>query len=194
MENSIINKRYCEVILINAQNKEIIPTVYNSFPYNDCPNDEWEALNPENIAQENNALYALLNGPRYWTMDFIYSTNSSDQFKNFGGILMKQQATISPPLISLSYVPKTINRNATFTYNIGTIIYELIDPTNQRWIMQSYSQQIDPNLTIRDLNTLGQKLLLPLGWSFENRILQEPLIIKTNMVLQDNLQNTYSLE
>ena len=61
--------------------------------------------------------------------------------------------------------------------------------------MQAYAQIVDASLTEADLPTLGQRLALPVGWSYSTRVLDAPLEVSTPgeaVVIQDELQNTYS--
>ena len=78
-----------------------------------------------------------------------------------------------------------------FTYDAGEEIYELHDPALRRWVMQTWSQIVDPNLSRADLPGLGDRLQLPEGWTFESRKLTSPLQIDTTthaaQVLQDDL-------
>ena len=64
--------------------------------------------------------------------------------------------------------------------------------------MQTYSQVVDPNLTLDDLPGLASRLKLPDGWRYETRTLTEPLVVDTTTrdanVLQDDLTNSYSLQ
>ena len=63
--------------------------------------------------------------------------------------------------------------------------------------MQSWSQQVDPTLTSAQLPRLGSMLHLPAGWRYRTVVLHRPLAIDTvthaAVVLQDDLQNSYSL-
>ncbi len=61
----MFGKRYGEVLLVRpGEGPEA--TVYNAFPLNDCPAALWDELDAKVIADENGAVAALLNGPRYW--------------------------------------------------------------------------------------------------------------------------------
>ncbi|WP_231584680.1 hypothetical protein [Mycobacterium haemophilum] len=174
-------------------------TVYNSFPLNDCPAELWSALDAAAIAAENGAATALLNGPRYWLMNSIEKEPQGPLVtKTFGGIEMLQQATVL--LSSMNPAPYTVNqvsRNTVFVFNAGEEIYELIDPDGQRWVMQTWSQVCDPNLSRADLPGLGERLNLPARWSYHPRVLTNELRIDTTTraarVLQDDLTNSYSL-
>ena len=64
--------------------------------------------------------------------------------------------------------------------------------------MQTWSQIKDPTLTEADLAGLATKLTLPAGWNYRVRTLTAPLVVATEsnaaQVLQDNLENSYSME
>jgi hypothetical protein len=193
-------KRYGEVLLVTPGEAGPQGTVYNSFPLNDCPAELWSALDPRAIAADNGAAAALLNGPRYWLMNSIEKRPQGPQVtKTFGGIEMIQQATVL--LSSMNPAPYTVNqvsRNTVFVFNAGEEIYELHDPDGQRWVMQTWSQVADPNLSRADLPGLAGRLNLPEGWSYQPRVLTATLRVDTTTrparVTQDDLTNSYSLE
>jgi hypothetical protein len=193
-------KRYGEVLLVEVGESGAQATVYNSFPLNDCPAELWSALDPQAIAAENGAAAALLNGPRYWLMNDIEKEPQGPEVrKTFGGIEMIKQATVQ--LSSMNPAPYTVNevtRNTVFVFNAGEEIYELIDPDGQRWVMQTWSQVADPNLSRADLPGLASRLNLPEGWSYQPRVLTDTLRVDTTTrpahVTQDDLTNSYSRE
>ena len=193
-------KRYGEVLLVEVGEPGPRATVYNSFPLNDCPAELWSKLDPQAIAAENGAAAALLNGPRYWLMNAIEKEPQGPQErKAFGGIEMIKQATVA--LSSMNPAPYTVNevsRNTVFVFNAGEEVYELIDPEGQRWVMQTWSQVADANLSRVDLPALASRLNLPDGWRYEPRVLTETLRVDTRTrparVTQDDLTNSYSLE
>lgn len=192
-------KRYGEVLLVTPGEAGPQATVYNSFPLNDCPADLWTALDAHAIATENGAATALLNGPRYWLMNSIEKTQQGPQIiKNFGGIDMILQATVL--LASMNPNPYTVNqvsRNTVFVFDAGQEVYELQDPHGRQWVMQTWSQVVDPKLSRADLPKLGDRLNLPAGWTFHARVLPETLRVDTTtqaaQVIQDDLTNSYSL-
>lgn len=195
-------KRYCEVLLLHGAPEGLTADVYNSYPMNLCPQSQWEALNAQQLAQENQALIALLNGPRYWLMDTIDKTvGTSGPTKDFGGIEMTQRATVlvgDPATAQKPYLTHEINRKTVFTFDKGSTVYELTDPQGQKWVMQSWSQEVDPTLSEADLADLTPKLQLPAGWTYAMRTLTKPLTVSTvaapAKVTTDDLKNTYSLE
>lgn len=174
-------------------------TVYNTYPLNDCPAELWTALDAKAIAAEHHCAAALLNGPRYWLMSRIEKEGGTETPREtFGGIEMLQQATVS--LSSMNPSPYSVNevdRKAVFVYDPGTPVFELIDPEQRCWVMQTYSQTVDPDLMLDDLARLGDRLTPPPQWRFRTRTLDAPLRIETATekacVLQDDLANSYSL-
>ncbi len=196
----VSGKRYGEVLLITPGEAGPQATVYNSFPLSDCPAELWSALDPQAIAAEHGSAAALLNGPRYWLMNAIEKEPQGPQVtKTFGGIEMIQQATVLLSSMNPApYIPNKVNRNTVFVFNAGEEIYELIDPDRQRWVMQTWSQVADPDLSRADLPGLASRLDLPAGWSYQPRVLTSELRVDTRtraaQVLQDNLTNSYSLE
>jgi len=196
----VFGKRYGEVLLVRMTSTGPAATVYNTFPLNDCPAELWDALDAEAIARDSGAVAALLNGPRYWLMSSITKDSPGPQpTKSFGGIEMIEQATVQ--MASVNPEPYSVNlvdRRAVFTFDAGRPVFELIDPRGQRWVMQTYSQVSDKNLSLDDLPGLAVRLQLPEGWRYETRTLTSPLTVDTTErdahVLQDDLTNSYSLQ
>jgi hypothetical protein len=78
----------------------------------------------------------------------------------------------------------------------GSQVYELVSPDGDIYRMQSYSHEVDPTLTIDDLETLGDRLDLPEGWSFQTRILEEDSFLTADGIaylVSDELNNAYQL-
>jgi hypothetical protein len=195
----VFGKRYGEVLLVRLTQSGPEATVFNSFPLNDCPAELWSKLDPQVIATENGATAALLNGPRYWLMSTIEkATTGAPQTKTFGGIEMVRQATVQ--LSSMNPAPYSINRvsrNTVFVFDTGRPVFELTDPQGRQWVMQTWSQVVDPTLSLHDLPGLAGRLHLPSGWCYQSRTLTSPLRIDTTTedahVTQDDLANSYSL-
>jgi hypothetical protein len=195
-------KRYCEVLLLHPAPAGITADVYNTFPINDCPEAQWQAMDATALARENSMLVALLNGPRYWLMDTIEQNDSGAQsHKTFGGMEMIQRATVvvgNPIEASKPYTRNSVDRRTVFSFDKGRTVYEITTADGQKFVMQSWSQQIDPTLAEADLAGLGARLQLPAGWSFAARTLTAPLRVVTTSttakVLQDDLKNSYSME
>ncbi|MDY6998342.1 MAG: hypothetical protein SW019_17215 [Actinomycetota bacterium] len=192
-------QRYGEVLLVRLGESGPEATVYNTFPLNDCPAHLWDRLDAEALAAEHGAAAVLLNGPRYWLMDTVEKDMTGQrEVVTFGGIDMLRQATVV--LTSMNpapYLPNTVTRNAVFVFNQGSTVFELVDADGRVWVMQTFSQVVDPDLSYDDLAGLATRLNLPDGWSYRARVLDGELRIDTSsqaaQVLQDDLTNSYSL-
>lgn len=196
----VFGLRYGEVLLVRMGESGPKAAVYNSFPLNDCPGELWEKLDAEAIAKEHGAVAALLNGPRYWLMSSIEKHAAGQQeTATFGGIDMIRQAVVQ--LSSMNPAPYSVNkvdRKAVFTFDAGRPVFELVDPDGQHWVMQTWSQTTDTNLSLDDLPGLASRLQLPEGWTYQTRTLSSPLRVDTTTrdahVTQDDLANSYSLQ
>jgi len=199
---SMRTKRYCEVLLVQLVNGKASAEVYNSYPLNDCPAEQWTALDANAIAAREGVPRAVLNGPRYWLMDRVEKAASADRVtKDFGGIAMIREASVTVGSLAdgaKPYTPHNVNRSTVFTFDAGRTVYELTGADGSTYVMQTWSQQVDPKLAEGDLAGLATRLHLPAGWSYRSRTLTSPLRVVTTTtdakVLQDDLMNSYSLE
>jgi len=199
--SNLRNLRYCEVIYGKRNFLNLEVKVFNTQGLNLCPEAQWKTLTKESIEKANGASFVLLNGPRYWTMDEIQAGGNSVNAtkESFGGIEMSLRATVKVNLFkqligSKQYSPNEIIRTTNFIYKAGTPIYELTSPAGEVYVMQSYSQIVNPNLAISDLSDLAKQLKLPAGWTYKTRVLDQELSLIANgiaYVLQDNLSNSY---
>ena len=101
-----------------------------------------------------------------------------------------------PSKVGQPYTWQEVDRHAIFTFAAGSIEYFLVDPDGNRWIMQAFSQQVDPTIDEASLESLGERLALPEGWTYWVEYLDEDLVVDTMnvkaRVLQDEFQNSYS--
>jgi hypothetical protein len=197
--NGLRGVRYCEVLLLGREGPDFVARVWNTMGHSDCPSNEWEALDAAAIAAEHSMPLALLNGPRYWTLDAIESEMQlTAPVEMFGALEMFLAATVNlgPELPAQSpYTERPVARETVFRFWAGSEIHVLTDPDGTEYVMQSFSQQIDPTLSIDQLPGLGGRLALPEGWTFSTEVLTEDReLLSRNAVatvVQDDLQNTY---
>ena len=68
---------------------------------------------------------------------------------------------------TLPYTEITSERYNKSIYYPNTIIFTLVDLNNEKvYIMQSYSNMIDPQINIDTLPLLSERLSLPSGWIY----------------------------
>lgn len=195
------NHRYGEIIAVYRKGAKLSMEVYNTVNSNELPEDLWEKIDTDALAKEYGAMAVLANGPRHWVVNKIEAGQMSKDGKiaNFGGIEMTQRAKLHTTIFqgslgSKKYTENVVNRETTYYYLKGNMVYELTSPAGDVYRMQSYSQQIDPGLTIDDLETLGDKLDLPAGWTYGARVLDEDSKLTADgkaYIINDELLNTY---
>jgi hypothetical protein len=194
--------RYCEVLIVRGNVFGLTATVYNTLGCNECPSDAWRKLAQDKIKKEWKARAVIMNGPRYFLMDTIGQyIEEPPPSVFFDGLEMKERATLPISFWTLfkgkpvPYQERMIQRATEFVFNKGSEVYKILSPRHS-YIMQSYSQIIDPNLTEADLPELQSRLKLPKGWSYNSAKLEDNLVLKTletqqAFVIQDDLGNTY---
>lgn len=193
--------RYGEIIAVYRKGFKLYMEVYNTVNSNELPEDLWEKIDSDALAKEYGAMAVLKNGPRHWVVNNIEAGPMSKDRKiaNFGGIEMTQRAKLHKTIFqgslgSKKYAENVVNRETTYYYYKGNMVYELTSPAGDVYRMQSYSQQVDPSLTIDDLEMLGDKLDLPAGWTYRARILDEDSKLTADgkaYIINDELLNTY---
>ena len=193
--------RYGEVLAVFLRDTGLEAEVYGTQMLNDCPQELWETLDADAIAKDMGAVFAKLNGPRYWLLDGLGSKVAvvDPVIKDFNGIHMRRIATIplGADFAAGAYVVRNVNRGAVFFWDAGKPVYELVDPDGRPFVMQARCVGVDASISEESLATLGERLALPDGWSYRARVLDAELVVDTSAtlatVVQDEFENTYTL-
>lgn len=197
-----LTERYCEVLTVTTTDDGVQAQVWGSQALNDCPQEGIDAIDPEAAAAQAGADLAIVNGPRFWTLDAIVANElaGSGEVQTFGGVEMRSIAIVelNPEASARTpYTETSVVRDTEFVFDPGTEVYELTGPDGSTYVMQSYTVEVDPALTAADLPGLGDRLQLPEGWAFSTRVLVEELAVEDldgiATVIQDELHNTYQL-
>ena len=199
--DDIRDYRYCEIIPVFRSGVTLYVEVYNTLSLNECPSELWNELDEETLKEAYDAMAVRINGPRYWVINKMDGRGSSADAKvaDFGGIEMTLRAILESKVWEgtvgdASYTVNEVQRTTTYTYYAGNMVYELTSPEGDVYRMQSYSQIFDPTLTIDDLETLGERLELPEGWSYQARVLTEDSELTANgstYIINDAFGSTY---
>ncbi len=193
--------RYCEYLAVHGTAPDLFADVWNTYKLNRCPQPQWDALTGQQVAQELGALGVVKNGPRYWLIDrneieIDPALGNRRTFSN--GLEMRRVASIKIGAVpdQTPYRENTVVRDNTWTWSKRYPVHELIAPNGKRYVMQAYSQIVDPRLSLAQLKKLGSRLELPDGWRYRTRKIKKNLALYSKgraVVLQDELQNTYQL-
>src|SRR5271169_4709025 len=157
---------YCEVFLIggNPLTKNLKAAVYNTSylntqgdPLVTCPADMWAKIDPETLKKQYDMLGIFKNGPRMWVNDWIQIPIAQD-VTTFDGLQTHWFMTVSLPKDmevekkgSTAYKPTIGHRNSLMGFVAGKPVFILDDPQGTPWVLQAYSQIVDPNLTYEQL-------------------------------------------
>ena len=191
--------RYCEIIELRGQLPNASATVWNTIRLNRCPAKWWNALDAGELAEERNAIAVLLNGPRHFLMDSVTATPG--RTRDWHGQQLRRVATIpirtAADIGQTSYTDRVVKRTNIWRWRGGRVVYQLVAPGGDVYVMQAYSQIRDRTLQLKDLGKLGKRLDPPPGWRYRVRRLRGPLAVAPQngnaTIVQDELQNTYQL-
>lgn len=193
--------RYGEVIAVFLRDSGFEAEVYGTQMLNDCPQELWDTLDADTIATDLGAVAVKLNGPRHWMLDGLGQKVAPVEpiFRDFHGLTTRRIAVVdmgdTPSITPYSEVH--VNRGAVFFFDAGASIYELVNPDGLAYVMQAYCIGVDPTTTQQSLETLGDRLAPPPGWTYRSRILEEELVVDTTQtiatVLQDEFEHSYTL-
>jgi N-acetylglucosamine-6-sulfatase len=190
--------RYCEILVLKGVPPTAKADVWNTIGQNRCPQAWWKSLDAGRLARELGATLVVLNGPRHWLMDA--ASGRTGGVRSFHGQTLTKVATIpirtAADLARTPYTDRTIARRNLWRWKAGRTVFELVAPGGDVYVMQAYSQIVDPALTLAQLPALGGRLKLPEGWRYRTRRLRRPLVLGAAgraTITQDELQNTYQL-
>lgn len=206
------NYPYCELLPNTVADGEMTEYVFNTLGFNRCPNylfdriTESDVISAYNKQYGANAISATVNGRRFWVLDNLVSNggvSDSTYTLTVKGLKLGLRAQIitpvgSPTIGTDPYVVNTVQRNTMYTFKKGRYVYQLTDPCGNVYVMQSYTQQFEPTLTIEKLssNAMSALLELPEGWNYSyqrlNTTLQLTAAGETHIV-NDLLRNTYQI-
>jgi hypothetical protein len=215
----LFNYQYCEVLLKAPNSPSGLP-VFNTTGFGgDCPN--YSALTEQAILDSYNATYPagnphglpsgandiILNWPRNWVynqgfsaptgateslvLDVPYPNASGAPTTTFGFAAFNTNAT------GLAYIPSNVVRNATWTFYANNLIFQLLDPSGNLYVMQSCARFIDPNLTyenLQDVDYMTSEMGLPPGWSYSVAQLAQQFDNNSKgnaIIVSDKLGNNY---
>jgi hypothetical protein len=174
--------------------------VYTASSLEEITPESHEQIDPLRLARELEVDMCAVNGGRIWLMD-EQDVQGGDVL-DFHGVKMMYGGEMTGAemmaQMQFAYRPSLIYRNSNWIWHAGTPVQLLRDPEGTVWVMQEYTQDIDPSLTLDTLDQVGRKLTtLPPGWTFETKVLTRDLSLDTGRcdgwaaIIRDDLHGTY---
>ena len=205
-------KAFYEILFMNREaNGSGVGYYYNSLGNDlEAPNDvmdaRFRALNADTLKKEYGSDGVLFNGPRRLVANGITGM-AWDGCKErvIATIPFRVLGIFETPDLSKavagtlpSYKVLVSKRSNTFSFNAGETVYELITPEGAVYTMFSLSLKADPNNTIENLPSLGERLTLPKGWNFRARRLNQDMTLTStadsnppNTIVLDEFEGNY---
>jgi hypothetical protein len=209
--DNLRNYRYAE---IDLSAKDILKKILYKSSYNttglnggddskdSAPQSLLQTLNLKAIAKQYQALFVSISPPRYWTIDWL--TDRFGRARDFGGLdaawMGNAPASTGPdssksPVKAYRFV--TVPRTSIEGFKKGSKVYLLDDPKGRTWVMRSYTAKQLKDVSIDNLDTLGDRIGLPAGWKFRTVVLAKDLILEPKSgvggVTEDDKENVYDL-
>jgi hypothetical protein len=188
---------------------ELYAQLYNTTgttgPEGGCPADAFATLDGSKLAAALAAEAVFLNptpqiARRYWVMDELQVYRAGET-ANFMGVAATWVGAVPPEQLrnamSAPYVGVEIHLESRFVYQRGSSVFLLRAPGGNAWVMQSYTTEVDAELSLEELPELASKLDLPAGWAFEAKRLAKDLTVDprnnygTAHMVRDDLHNVY---
>lgn len=190
-----------ELFLLTRAGDRWDALVYNTTGFGPCPASEFDAIDVVKIAQDTRSDVVWKNPRRFWMMDAV-EFNIVGKPEQFGGVQFNFVAKMQMPSgfdteqdqSAQAYQPMQIRRVNTYEFRSGRPVFLLRSPDEITWVMQTFTDHVDPTLTELALPDLGSRLSLPAGWQFKATALDRDLSVTTNglaNIVSDNLSNMY---
>ena len=193
----MFNQRYCEILAVSPPTDLGFPvTIYNTIGLNDCPPAIWNSLDFSAIAAGEGLLAAAPNGPRRWLVDAVVGGRPGP-LKELGGLQMREVARLTTTSLAPEpFTITTVNRDNNWVFRRGRTIHEVIAPGGRRFVMQAYTNTVDPGLNLKTLRYTASNpaAAIPRGWRFRSRKLRRPLVVKARgkaRIVRDGLRSVY---
>lgn len=166
----------------------------------------FRALNAEALRREFGSDGVFFNGPRRFVANGVTGISYNNcALRMMNDLAFYLYGTFEVPnleaLISRAPPPYHVlvsKRTNTFVFNAGEQVHDLITPEGAVYTMFSLSLKADPNNTIENLPTLGQRLTLPAGWRYRMRTLDKELTLSStydsnppNTIVLDQFEGNY---
>lgn len=201
-------KAFYEILFMNRQaDGSGVGVYYNSIGLDlEAPSEvndaRFRALDADALKKQYGSDAILFNGPRRLVTNSVTGLIAWDggkvrvvdtiPYRPFGIFqtpdLDKAASTEMP-----AYHVLTSKRTNSFKFNAGETVYELVTPEGAVYTMFSLSLKVDPNNTLENLPTLGERLKkLPEGWKFRSRKLDQDMILMSKS--DSNPPNTIVLD
>jgi hypothetical protein len=193
----LYNQRYCEIFAVHLGDPSgFAIDIFNTIGLNDCPPEQWNSLDWDQVKEETGAIGTKANGPRRWVIDAILG-GKAEAPVTLAGLDVRKVAVLNlPTLTPENYTEMKIARTTTWMYRKGRPLHFLVSPDGRKYALQAYTTTIDKTLRAKNLSKLGSNpgMGMPEGWTFKTIRLKKQLKLPAfgvATILRDGLEGTY---
>lgn len=188
---------YFEYLVVYRNYASFKSAVYNTIRTKPIEIADWNAVDVKSLAKELDAFKVIKNGPRFWTLDHVQGYRIGER-RDFDGYDLDLMGVLDLSLVDLfnraAYTERTIERYTDFHFNKGSKMFVLTSDQGVEYFMQAASKEVDSTMSMIKLETLGDRLDLPDGWTYTVVELTQDVMIQARgsaTVIQDEFLNTY---
>jgi len=208
---------FCMFNVLEHRLTGVLVTIYSTYRVADCNSSEYEKLTAVSIAKQlqtfmkpseivKSGTHTLVMSRDLSPLNYPYISIGKFSFRKAGEISVNYlrylyqyitDVRIRDGYVGLNFYPLKASGDVFYLYDPGLMVYELQSPDHKTYTMTSFTNLIDPTLSIASLKNLGSSLVLPQGWTFSTRFLDKPIRVQSRANLQqieyviDNFGNYY---
>src|SRR6266545_5676118 len=152
---------FCEIHFVMGPPPNLVLQIYNTSGIAPCTPATFGPIDADALAKQYGAIKVIKNPTRHWLMDKMWLYDAGET-RDFGGLKATWMAKIAMKGAKAggehgkpfaAYEPMTPSRHSKFVWNKGSKVYLLRDANGKAWIMQAYTNLVDKDLTLANLDT-----------------------------------------
>ena len=223
-ENAIYEKSelgfgssFCVFNVLEHKLTGVQATIFSTYRVSDCNSSEYEKLTAVSIAKQlqtfmkpaeiiKSGTHTLVMSRDLSPLNYPYISIGKFRFRKAGEYSVNylrylyqyiSDARFREGYIGFEFSPLKVSGDIFYLYDPGLTVYELTSPERKTYTMTTFTDLLNPSLSIENLKDLGSSLVLPQGWAFSSRVLDKPISIQSRTKLQqieyvvDNFGNFY---
>ena len=191
---------YCIITAVKFKFPSLVATVYTTHGFEPCNDKDFKELSIPSVTAQmqtiSSAFFYSLNPPQLNTMVSNLS-QPYEPFISIGKFRFRKIAAAKIPLPSilsdpsvafnngalfqpgrLPYIPFETQEDFYAYWKQGSLVFGLVSPKGNYYVMTSFAYSALKNLEITNLNEMEKYLSLKPGWKYVSFTLNKPLIIR----------------
>lgn len=200
--NNTRDTPWCELGPAIGTPPDVVVHVFNStnspIP---CTTEVSDKFDLKALAEKYGVPALMLNPARFWIADKVMFYKAGDVMDADGVKLTWAAEMTAAAAANITrakpYEYVQITRDTLWYFEKDRPVFLMRQPDGKVWVMQVYSHNTDKTLSSANMAQLGDRLNLPEGWTYDVKVLSEPLLIEPARaegvahIIRDEFENTY---